>query len=69
MGREQWDAEVGRVREAGRSWAPYTRLGSAARADFERIDAAGVGYVDFRAFCAWLIEGERLAGSGLHTCT
>ena len=59
----QWDAQVGRMREAGKTWAPFVRLRDATRADFNEIDASGKGYIDYSQFCAWLRAGERAAGT------
>lgn len=56
---------MGRVREAGRTWAPYVRLRDASRADFGAMDPSGRGYVDFPAFCAWVRDGERLAATAV----
>ena len=48
IAREEWEASVPQVREAGSTWAPYIRLRDASASDFDQIDQNGGGYVDFR---------------------
>lgn len=63
LSREEWKGALGRVRKAGRSWAPYIRLRDAREDDFERMDQNGGGYIDFREFCEWIEAAEKAAGT------
>ena len=65
--REEWVSAIAKVREAGRTWAPYLRLRDATAADFDDMDvfAGSHGHVDFRAFCSWIHEGETAAGTAI----
>lgn len=46
--REEWDAALPAVREAGASWAPFLKLRDATAADFDEIDQNHGNYIDFR---------------------
>ena len=61
--RDEWNAAVFRVREAGASWARFIRLEQASAADFDAIDQEKRGYLDFRSFCEWIEAAEKLAGT------
>lgn len=61
IAREEWDHAIGRMREAGRTWAPYVQLREVSPADFDAIDKNGGGYIDFREFCEWMEAGEKEA--------
>ena len=64
--RPEWSAAVGKVREAGRTWAPYLSLMDATVDDFDEMAAfADNDQIDFRAFCAWIHAAERAAGSAI----
>ena len=62
-----WTAAVGRVRDAGRTWAPFSRLAMASANDFDVMRrhhrGAGGGYAGFADFCDWVHSGEQAAGT------
>jgi hypothetical protein len=61
--RHEWAASVGKLRELGRTWAPYARLIEAQSSDFDVLDRSGRGHFDFGAFVGWMSDGEVEAGT------
>lgn len=61
--REEWDGAIGRVREAGRTWAPYLNLIDASSGNFEEMTDGE--YVDFRSFCSWVHAAEVAAATAV----
>jgi len=61
--REEWDAALPAVREAGASWAPFLKLRDATAADFDEIDQNHGNYIDFREFAEWIEQAEKVAGT------
>ena len=71
LSRAEWEGGVEKVRQAGRSWAPFIRLREARASDFDRMDQNGSSLIDFREFSEWVEATEKLAATdvGLDLCT
>ena len=63
VSRGEWQAFAVRVREAGRTWAPYIRLREASAHDFDTIASWGKERITFSQFAAWLKSAEQAAGT------
>jgi hypothetical protein len=63
ISREEWEAMLGALAAAGKSWAPFVALQGATAADFDAVDADGRGAVVLSEFCAWVVSAEKAAGT------
>ena len=59
----EWHAFASKVRDAGKTWAPYIRLREASPSDFDVIDTHRKGSITFPQFCAWIQSAEQAAGT------
>lgn len=63
VSRAEWHAFASKVRDAGKTWAPYIRLREASPSDFDVIDTHRKGSITFPQFCAWIQSAEQAAGT------
>lgn len=63
ISREEWEANLGKVRHAGSTYAQYVAFRTCDEESFDVMDADGKGMVLLSEFCTWVEKAEIAAGT------